>query len=76
LREIAATRRLINGALVNDEKIRKAVMEDILDKGVDRLSLRGVGQHAGLTHGATYARFEDTGHATHQTAALLQPNSL
>ena len=56
---MAATRRRSNRALVNDEKIRRAVIEEILDKGVDRLSLREVGQRAGLTHGATYARFED-----------------
>ena len=56
---MAATRRRSNRALVNDEKIRKAVIDEILDKGVDRLSLREVGRRAGLTHGATYARFED-----------------
>jgi AcrR family transcriptional regulator len=39
--------------------IRKAAVESILQNGVDRLSLRDIGHQAGLTHGATYARYED-----------------
>jgi AcrR family transcriptional regulator len=46
-------------ALANDEAIRKAAIESILQTGVDRLSLREIGHQAGLTHGATYARYED-----------------
>jgi AcrR family transcriptional regulator len=46
-------------ALANDEAIRKAAVESILKNGVDRLSLRDIGHQAGLTHGATYARYED-----------------
>jgi AcrR family transcriptional regulator len=46
-------------ALANDLAIREAAIKSILKGGVDRLSLRDVGQQAGLTHGATYARYED-----------------
>jgi len=46
-------------ALANDLAIREAAIQSILKSGVDRLSLRDVGQQAGLTHGATYARYED-----------------
>jgi AcrR family transcriptional regulator len=46
-------------ALANDVAIRDAAIEAILHNGVDRLSLRDVGHQAGLTHGATYARYED-----------------
>jgi AcrR family transcriptional regulator len=46
-------------ALANDVAIRKAAIESILQGGVDRLSLRDIGHQAGLTHGATYARYED-----------------
>ena len=46
-------------ALANDLAIREAAVQSILKTGVDRLSLRDVGQQAGLTHGATYARYED-----------------
>ena len=46
-------------ALANDDAIRKAAIESILQNGVDRLSLRDIGHQAGLTHGATYARYED-----------------
>jgi AcrR family transcriptional regulator len=46
-------------ALANDIAIRDAAIESILRVGVDRLSLRDVGHQAGLTHGATYARYED-----------------
>jgi AcrR family transcriptional regulator len=46
-------------ALANDLAIREAAIQSILKGGVDRLSLRDVGQQAGLTHGATYARYED-----------------
>lgn len=46
-------------ALSNDRAIHKAGIEEILRVGVDHVSLRGVGALAGLTHGATYARYED-----------------
>jgi AcrR family transcriptional regulator len=46
-------------ALANDLAIREAAIQSILKSGVDHLSLRDVGQQAGLTHGATYARYED-----------------
>jgi AcrR family transcriptional regulator len=46
-------------ALMNDEAIRQAAIDEIIRVGVDRLSLREVGIAAGLTHGATYARYED-----------------
>lgn len=35
-------------------------MSEIVRVGVDRISLRDVSHTAGLTHGATYARFEDS----------------
>jgi AcrR family transcriptional regulator len=44
---------------MNDEAIRQAAIDEIIRVGVDRLSLREVGIAAGLTHGATYARYED-----------------
>src|ERR1700689_4450565 len=46
-------------AIANDAAIRDAAINEILRVGVDRVSLRDVGKHAGLTHGATYARYED-----------------
>lgn len=46
-------------AIANDRAIREAAIRSILKGGVDHLSLREVGQEAGLTHGATYARYED-----------------
>jgi AcrR family transcriptional regulator len=46
-------------ALKNDESLRIAAIEEILEVGVDHLSLREVSRRAGLTHGAAYARFED-----------------
>ncbi len=46
-------------AVANDAAIRDAAINEILRVGVDRVSLRDVGTHAGLTHGATYARYED-----------------
>jgi AcrR family transcriptional regulator len=46
-------------AVANDAAIRDSAINEILRVGVDRVSLRDVGQHAGLTHGATYARYED-----------------
>ena len=46
-------------AIVNDELIRNAGIEEILRVGVDHVSLREVSARAGLTHGATYARYED-----------------
>ena len=46
-------------ALANDEVIREAAILEVLRVGVDRVSLRDVGQRAGFTHGATYARYED-----------------
>lgn len=47
-------------ALANDEAIRSAGIEEILRVGVDHVSLRDVSARAGLTHGATYARYEDS----------------
>lgn len=46
-------------AIANDASIREAAISEILRVGVDRVSLRDVGKRAGLTHGATYARYED-----------------
>ena len=46
-------------AIANDELIRKAGIDEILRVGVDHVSLREVSARAGLTHGATYARYED-----------------
>jgi AcrR family transcriptional regulator len=46
-------------AVANDAAIRDSAINEILRVGVDRVSLRDVGKHAGLTHGATYARYED-----------------
>ncbi len=46
-------------ALANDAAIRDAGVAEVLRVGVDHLSLRDVGHRAGLTHGATYARYED-----------------
>jgi AcrR family transcriptional regulator len=46
-------------ALSNDAAIRSATIELLLSTGIDAISFRDVGQKAGLTHGALYARFED-----------------
>jgi AcrR family transcriptional regulator len=46
-------------ALTNDQAIRTAAVQLIFNKGIDSISFRDVGQEAGLTHGALYARFED-----------------
>jgi AcrR family transcriptional regulator len=46
-------------AVANDELIRSSAINEIVRVGVDRLSLRDVGHAAGLTHGSTYARYED-----------------
>ncbi len=46
-------------AIANDEAIRDAAITEVLRVGVDHVSLRDVGHQAGLTHGATYARYED-----------------
>lgn len=46
-------------AISNDVAIRAAGIAEVLRVGVDHLSLRDVGHRAGLTHGATYARYED-----------------
>jgi AcrR family transcriptional regulator len=46
-------------ALANDAAIRDAGISEVLRVGVDHVSLRDVGHQAGLTHGATYARYED-----------------
>jgi AcrR family transcriptional regulator len=46
-------------ATANDAAIASAAVGEILRVGVDRVSLREVAQRAGLTHGATYARYED-----------------
>jgi AcrR family transcriptional regulator len=52
-------RRRSTKALANDRVIRSSAVNEIVRVGVDRLSLRDVGRVAGLTHGATYARYED-----------------
>ena len=52
-------RRRSQRALTNDQAILAAAVEEIVRVGVDRVSLRDVGHVAGLTHGATYARYED-----------------
>lgn len=46
-------------AIANDAAIRDAGIQELLAVGIDRVSLRGVSARAGLTHGATYARYED-----------------
>lgn len=46
-------------AVANDTAIREAAVTEVLRVGVDHVSLRDVGHQAGLTHGATYARYED-----------------
>jgi AcrR family transcriptional regulator len=46
-------------AVANDTAIRDAAVSEVLRVGVDHVSLRDVGHQAGLTHGATYARYED-----------------
>jgi AcrR family transcriptional regulator len=46
-------------AAANDVAIADAAVSEILRVGVDRVSLREVALRAGLTHGATYARYED-----------------
>lgn len=46
-------------AIANDEAILDAAIVEVLRVGVDHVSLRDVGHQAGLTHGATYARYED-----------------
>jgi AcrR family transcriptional regulator len=46
-------------AIANDDLIRQAGIKEILRVGVDHVSLREVSARAGLTHGATYARYED-----------------
>src|ERR1700677_3930946 len=46
-------------AIANDAAIRDAAISEVLRVGVDHVSLRDVGHEAGLTHGATYARYED-----------------
>jgi AcrR family transcriptional regulator len=46
-------------AAANDMAIANAAVSEVLRVGVDRVSLREVAIRAGLTHGATYARYED-----------------
>lgn len=46
-------------AVANDNALRDAAVSEIGRVGVDQLSLRDISHAAGLTHGATYARFED-----------------
>jgi AcrR family transcriptional regulator len=46
-------------AVANDNALRSAAVGEIQRVGIDQLSLRDVSHAAGLTHGATYARFED-----------------
>ncbi len=48
-------------AVANDTAIRDAAIDELMRVGVDHLSLRDVSHRAGLTHGATYARYEDFG---------------
>ncbi|MDE3107158.1 MAG: TetR/AcrR family transcriptional regulator [Acidobacteriota bacterium] len=48
-------------AVANDSAIRDAAIDELMRVGVDHLSLRDVSHRAGLTHGATYARYEDFG---------------
>jgi AcrR family transcriptional regulator len=55
-----ATRRRSARAIENDAAIREAAIMAIARRGVDSLSLRDAGTMAGLTHGATYARYEDS----------------
>jgi AcrR family transcriptional regulator len=54
-----AERRRSQRAVANDKAILAAAVDEIVRVGVDRVSLRDVGHVAGLTHGATYARYED-----------------
>jgi AcrR family transcriptional regulator len=51
------TRR--TSAVANDNALRNAAVSEIRRVGIDLLSLRDISHAAGLTHGATYARFED-----------------
>lgn len=53
------SRRRSDRATANDEAIRNSGVNAITHVGVDSVSLRDVGRDAGLTHGATYARYED-----------------
>jgi len=46
-------------AITNDKAILASAVSEVLRVGVDHVSLRDVGHQAGLTHGATYARYED-----------------
>jgi AcrR family transcriptional regulator len=46
-------------AVTNDNALRNAAVSEIQRVGIDQLSLRDISHAAGLTHGATYARFED-----------------
>jgi AcrR family transcriptional regulator len=46
-------------ATINDRKLREAAVGEINRVGVDHISLRDVSHQAGLTHGATYGRFEN-----------------
>jgi AcrR family transcriptional regulator len=48
-----------SSAVANDNALRNAAVNEIQRVGVDQLSLRDISHAAGLTHGATYARFED-----------------
>lgn len=52
-------RRRSSKAQANDQLIRSSAVNEIARVGVDHLSLRDVGHVAGLTHGSTYARYED-----------------
>jgi AcrR family transcriptional regulator len=46
-------------AQTNDRALRTAAVREINRVGVDHISLRDVSHQAGLTHGATYGRFEN-----------------
>lgn len=58
-RRSSVQRRRSERAITNDHAIRSAAVDEVLRVGVDRVSLREVGLRAGLTHGASYARYED-----------------
>lgn len=47
--------------LDNDHRILEAAIATVADRGVDGFGLRDVAAAAGLTHGALYARYANTG---------------
>jgi CspA family cold shock protein len=56
---VPTKRALSAKALANDGLIRRVAVADVSRVGVDHTSPRDVGERAGFTHGATYARCED-----------------